>query len=218
MSCGADECGVSETGGRGVVLADSAMPPPTPPLKRMPGVPPRPDTGEVAFGFPPLMLMPGAPDSFRLPPVPTPLRPLGPSPARRFAPAFPSGEPPGTPGRSPSGDIEIRAARFPETIGRISVGGAGVIDNAISVCGSAADGASMGTSGAGTASPAALREPARGAAEAFSISFGLGTSMGVVAMFRSPAFFQDWAYRAMPRLRRAAWPFASAGAWPAHRG
>src|SRR5713226_4675095 len=124
MSCGADECGVSGTGGRGIVLADSAIPPPTPPLERTPGVPPRPDTGEDAFGFPPLMLMPGPPDPFRLPPVPMPLRLLGPSPARRFAPAFPSGEPPGTPGRSPSGEIEIRAARFPETTGRFSVGAA----------------------------------------------------------------------------------------------
>src|SRR5260370_4095326 len=118
MSCGADECGVSVTGGRGVILADSAIPPPTPPLERTRGVPPRPDTGEVAFEFPPLMLMPGAPDLFRLPRVPTPPRLLGSSPACPLVPGFLSGEPPGTPGRSPSGDIETREAKFPETTAR----------------------------------------------------------------------------------------------------
>src|SRR5882724_6348925 len=121
------------------------------------GDPPRPETPLFGGGFPPLMLM-------SIPVFPPPLVPVppllpGPPPAAPAAPAAPFGEPPGTPGCLPSGEMEIRAARFPCGICAIGAGGAGAAESTMNVAEfpfEALDCAAP-TSGAGPASPSCAR-------------------------------------------------------------
>ena len=81
---------------------------------------PSPETGPVFALFPPLMKMPSGPR----PPPPPAASPLAPLPAE---------VPPGAPGCGPSGEIEMRAERFPAGIAGGGATGAGVAERAIKV-------------------------------------------------------------------------------------
>src|SRR5207249_6851390 len=94
--------------------------------------PPRPELAPLAGGWPPLMLTSMPFFTLPLPVAFPPLMLAGPPAAPPFAPGVPFGEPPGTPGCLPSGEMETRAARFP--CGRTTgAGGAGDADSAINV-------------------------------------------------------------------------------------
>src|SRR4029077_3212966 len=86
--------------------------------------PPRPETLELGFGFPPLMLMPVA---FAPPALLLATSEVPPLEAAGV------GEPPGTSGFLPSGEIATRAERFPSGTGIAGAGGAGEAERAISV-------------------------------------------------------------------------------------
>src|SRR5580765_2811274 len=92
--------------------------------------PPSPET-VLDLGEPPVMLIPA-----ELVPVapPAPAPPAACSaPLLPFELGFASGEPPGTPGFFPSGEMATCAARLPGG-GATGAGGPGAADKAISVC------------------------------------------------------------------------------------
>src|ERR1700757_67728 len=86
--------------------------------------PPRPETLEFGFGFPPLITMPVAFDP------PALLLAISAVPPLEVEGA---GVPPGTPGFLPSGEIAARADKFPSGTGTTGTGGAGEAERAISV-------------------------------------------------------------------------------------
>ena len=138
-------------------------------------------------GLPPLMLI-----SIALFPFPllVPVPPAGP-PAFPAAPETSLGEPPGTPGCLPSGEMESRAARFP-CGGTKGAGGPGVAESAMNVAGSsfAPLVSAVPSSGAGLASPVCAR-PTRGAAPAFNSSFGRAGALGETGMAISAGFWSN---------------------------
>src|SRR5689334_15870345 len=92
---------------------------------------PRPETELGDLGEPPVMLI--APEFAPVAP-PAPIPPAACStPLFPFELGFASGDPPGTPGFFPSGEIVTRAARFPGG-GATGAGGPGLADSAIKVC------------------------------------------------------------------------------------
>src|SRR5438874_11700721 len=88
---------------------------------------PSPDIPLFAGGFPPRMLMSATLLPALVPPVLLDEPVAGP-----FAPGVSLGEPTGTPGFLPSGEMETRARRFP-CGGTTGAGGAGVAESAINV-------------------------------------------------------------------------------------
>src|SRR5215471_21442542 len=110
---------------------------------------PMPETVPGAFGDPPVTLTP-----VELAPVagPAPVPPAGCS-LFPLEFGFASGEPPGTPGFFPSGEMVTRAARFPGG-GATGAGGPGVAESATSVCPEPSGEVSEpATSGSGRAAP-----------------------------------------------------------------
>src|SRR5579884_3886809 len=93
-------------------------------------IPPRPETELPGRGLPPLMLK--QTELFPAPPPVPPLLAVFPS-EEPFALSGPAGEPPGTPGVLPSGEMETRAARFPRGGCTTGAGGPGVAERAMNV-------------------------------------------------------------------------------------
>src|SRR2546421_2420465 len=139
------------------------------------GDPPRPELVLLAVGCPPLILT--FMSFFPLPlPVADPPLLVGPPP---LAPGAPFGEPLGTPGCLPSGEMETCAARFPGG-GVMGAGGPGAVESAMRVETFpfvTPDWAEL-TSGAGSTSLASARGARRGAAPAFSSNFGRAGAFG----------------------------------------
>src|SRR5207245_10960089 len=94
--------------------------------------PPRAELAPIAGGRPPLMLTSMPFFTLPLPVAFPPLMLAGPPAAPPFAAGVPFGEPPGTPGCLPSGEMETRAARFP-CGGTTGAGGPGVAERAMKV-------------------------------------------------------------------------------------
>ena len=153
--------------------------------------PPRPKFPEFARGCPPLIL---TSMSFFPPPLPVPVPPRlsGPPLAPPFALGVPFGEPPGTLGCLPSGEIETRAARFP-CGGTTGEGGPGVAERAINVEAFplATPNWAEPTSGAGSISPVCARGARRGAAPAFNSSFGRAGAFGSMVIAISDSFWSS---------------------------
>src|SRR5262245_42812719 len=92
---------------------------------------PKPETVLGDFGEPPVMLIPA---EFVPVAPPAPVAPAACSaPLLPFELGFASGEPPGTPGFFPSGEIVTRAARLPGG-GATGAGGPGAAGKAMIVC------------------------------------------------------------------------------------
>src|SRR5215471_8397143 len=131
---------------------------------------PSPEAVLGALGEPPEMLMPPEFATLALPaslPPGTCSVPLDP-----LELGLASGEPPGTPGFFPSGEMVTRAARFPGG-GTTGAGGPGVAESATSVCPEPSGEVSEpATSGSGRAAPSCLRCAARGAEPALICSLG----------------------------------------------
>src|SRR5208282_5386790 len=134
--------------------------------------PPNPETPLFAGGLPPLTLTPMA--SL---PGPTPAVPPGLS---VLPLAFPLAagallaEPPGTPGCFPSGEMEMRAERFPWGGCTLGAGGAGVAERAMNPGELALTelDCEAPTSGAGPTSPVCLRSATRGRRRALIRGWG----------------------------------------------
>lgn len=149
------------------------------------------ETSEDAFGLPLVMLTLGGPD-----PLPLPTYPLG-LPGPPLLPpvmsAMPVGEPAGTPGLGPSGEIENRAARFPAGRGRLSTlveGGAGVGESATSRCTPESPVIKLGPmSGAGPTSCPVCRGPTRGTDVGAMGSHGFGIAAAFAEMLSGPTCF-----------------------------
>src|SRR5882757_7407075 len=128
-------------------------------------MPPRAETLELGFGFPPLIEIPVAlvPPALLLAASEVPT-----------LDAEDAVEPPGAPGFLPSGEIATRAARFPSGTGTTGAGGAGEAERAISVPVEPAGAldAEGATSGAAVSSPSCLRAPSLGAEPALISSLG----------------------------------------------
>src|SRR5262245_20181009 len=136
-------------------------------MESLPAASPEVVLGDL--GEPPVMLMPPiAPLA-----LPAPLPPAACSaPLSPLELGFASGEPPGTPGFFPSGEMATRAARFPGG-GTTGAGGPGVAESATSVCPEPSGELSgPATSGSGRAAPSCLRCAARGAEPALICSLG----------------------------------------------
>src|SRR5262249_27702647 len=131
---------------------------------------PSPETVLGDLGEPPVMLMPAA---FAPLASPAPVPPAACSATLfPFEPGFASGEPPGTPGFFPSGEIVTLAARFPGG-GTTGAAGPGLADSAIKVCPAPfGEVSGFATPGAVSAAPSCLRCAARGAEPALICSFG----------------------------------------------
>lgn len=145
-------------------------------------VPPIPLCGldEAALSAsPPVILIPAGP-------VPAP---GGGGPGCKPVLPVPLALPPGTPGWVPSGEIRIRAERFPAGTCTAGVGGAGVADSAMMFLAPASPPLGLGpSSGAGSTSFDAVRGPALAIPPSGTISsFGRGMKTSLGAMFKSPA-------------------------------
>src|SRR5258708_7438862 len=127
--------------------------------------PPRPETLEFGFGFPPLITIPVAfaPPALLLA-------------ASEFPPldAEDAGGPPDAPSFLPSGEIATRADKLPSGTGTAGAGGAGEAERAIRVPVEPAGAfdAEGATSGAAASSPSCFRAPSRGVEPALISTFG----------------------------------------------
>src|SRR5258707_2135487 len=153
---------------RGTGLAGSALPAP-----RDAEPMPNPETGAVGALFPPLMNIPSGP------------WPPAPAEGLAFVP-FPGVVPSAAPAFDPSGEIEIRAERFPGGMDAGGATGAGVADRAIKVVASPAD--CCVNSGA-AAFLSSLCGAVRGADIGFTGRAGLGGACVDEAILISPALF-----------------------------
>src|ERR1700691_2567259 len=124
-----------------------------------------------------------APEFFPAPPA------LAADPPAPPLPSVPFGEPPGTPARGPSGEIETRAERFPCGTLTTGAGGAGAADIAIRRCKlSSPPDAAAPITGAAPASAWTLRWAGAEFVIGFTGNFGCAFSSGDDAIFSGPAF------------------------------
>src|ERR1700735_1917518 len=121
-------------------------------------------------------------------------------------PAPPFSEPPGTPVLLPSGEIAIRAERFPCGTLTSGAGGAGAAEIAIKRCKLSSPAEVVGpTTGAAPASMCALRRSGAEFDMGFTGIFGCALATGDGAMFSGPAFLSGLATSGAAASLTARW-------------
>ena len=154
---------------------------------------PNPEDGALLALFPPPIKIPSGPRpvpepaEFPAPPAPSPSVPVPPPvlPVTEPLPE-PVGEPPGLPGCAPSGEIEIRAERFPAGISGGGAAGPGVAESAIRVFAAPVEPVSI--SGAAL-EVSAWRCATRGADIGFTGKTGFGGALADEAILIVPSCF-----------------------------